>query len=205
MLAITQHGAEAHFVRPDGVMRSSIIRAIPGFQPVENAQGVALRFTQPHYFATTLSGAGLGGIPLWQRVRLAIQSAIARKQAVAVMRRAAAVNGLGGYGFRGSDVPYEIATALPSVSGPGRYGFINANEQMAHIAMRITAGIAPDGLVPGVAQTQMQAAAAVAPNYAAEPARLASMVDNYVTGDVANAAYARAMNFFNRIRMWWFG
>lgn len=213
MLAlVTQHGAESHFVRPDGVTRSSILQAIPGFNPVANAQGVALRFTQPHYFAMTVPDAGGGvsglgglafaGIPLWQRVRLKIQSAIARSRATAVMRRAA-MNGLGGFG--NSDVPYEAITSLPNAFGPGSYGLAPANEQMAMVAMRISAGLPPQEIMPDVAQSKYQAAGAIAPNYAQIPSQMAAMVQNYAPPLVASAAYQRGIDFFTRLRTWWYG
>lgn len=214
MLALVpQHGAESHFVRPDGVTRSSILQAIPGFAPVENAQGVALRFTQPHYFALTvpsnggavsgLAGFAAGGIPLWQRIRLSVQAAFARARATAVMRRAA-LHGLGGFG--NSDVPYEAVTSLPNAFSPGQYGIRSANDQMSMVAMRITAGLPPQVTMPAVAQSHYQAAAAIAPNYAAMPAQLAARAQAYVPqGIVSSAAMHRALDFFTRLRTWWYG
>lgn len=208
MLTISQHGAESHFVRPDGVTRTSVLQAIPGYQPVQNAQGVALRFTQPHYFSTALSGA-LGGVPLWQRVRLKVQAAFARSRAAAVMRRAGMVNGLGqayGYGHgQSTDVPYEASIALPSTRGPGNYGVLQANEQMAHVAMRITAGLGPTSIMPDVAESKYAAAMRVAPDVTAQPNALALMVTRYAPNQVAQAGYGRAIGFFNRMRTWWYG
>lgn len=204
MLTITKHGAEAHFVRPDGVMRTSVLQAIPGYHPAQNAQGVALRFTQPHYFSTTLSGALGAGIPLLQRIALKVRSAVARRRALAVMRRAGAVSGLGGL-FGNTDIPYEAVIALPTVHGPGKYGHINANEQMAHVAMRITAGLPPQATMPDVAEAKMAAAARIAPNYAAMPSELAARVAAYAPPQVAMAAYKRGIGWFNRVRMWWYG
>jgi len=65
-----KHGAERHFVRPDAVHRSSILQAIPGYQPVSNAHQVAARFTAAPYFATfhqpamsaPVSGLGEAGL-----------------------------------------------------------------------------------------------------------------------------------------------
>ena len=214
MLALVpQHGAESHFVRPDRVMRTSVPSAIPGFDPVANAHGVALRFTQPHYTALNVSDSGgavsglagfaAAGLPLWQRIRLKIASAIARQRAIAVMRRAALNGGLAGFGS--SDVPYEAVTSLPNAFGPGKYGIAPAHEQMALVAMRITSGLPPQATMPDVAQSQFQAAAAIAPNYAAIPAEKAAMVANYAPTYVAQRAFARGIGFFNRLRMWWYG
>lgn len=47
-----KHDAERHFVRPDGVYSTSVLQAIPGFQPVSNAHQIAQRFTAAPYFAT---------------------------------------------------------------------------------------------------------------------------------------------------------
>lgn len=215
MLTISQHDAESHFVRPDGVTRTSVLQAIPSYQPVRDAQGVALRFTQPHYFSTALSGA-LAGVPLWQRIRLKVQGAFARNRAAAVMRRAGMVNGagLGAYGYGAAygyghgystDVPYESSIALPSTHGPGQYGLLQANEQMAHVAMRITAGLPPQATMPAVAESNYAAAMRVAPDVTARPAALARMVKNYAPHQVAQAGYGKAIGIFNRLRTWWYG
>lgn len=55
-----KHGAEQHYVRPDGVMRTSVVQAIPGFRPVSNAQAIAQRFTSlpgPTYCPTQVPAA----------------------------------------------------------------------------------------------------------------------------------------------------
>ncbi len=45
-MIITRHGGEAHYVRPDRVMRTGVLASIFGYQPGADVQRVAQAFTQ---------------------------------------------------------------------------------------------------------------------------------------------------------------
>jgi hypothetical protein len=66
MATIFRHGGEAHVMRPDGVMRSSIIRPFVGYNPQADVQAVAQAFTTGGPLATQLAGLGAPGpIATW--------------------------------------------------------------------------------------------------------------------------------------------
>lgn len=73
-MAFNKHGAEAHFVRPDRVGYTSVLQAIPGFRPVQNAQQIAWEFTAAPFYATgPYQFAGLGNaqkLTLGDRIRM---------------------------------------------------------------------------------------------------------------------------------------
>lgn len=99
---MAKHGAERHFVRPDGVYRTSVLQAIPGYQPVSNAQQVAARFTAAPYFATfhnpaaTPPVSGLAGYGLGRQ------------------RRARLIRGMDGLGYYLGD----DGTVTPAATSP---------------------------------------------------------------------------------------
>jgi hypothetical protein len=62
MSVVVRHGGGSHFMRPDGVMRSSIVQPMYGYQPQADMQAVAMAFTQGPPNAMNLSGPGLGGV-----------------------------------------------------------------------------------------------------------------------------------------------
>lgn len=181
-----------------------------------------------------LSGYGFGALPLWSRIKLAMSGYFARKKAARLMARAGAVSGwgLGGFGqlppgiARGepmmasdlppgitrrvpmlypTNVPYDPLVALQPTHGPGEYGVLAANTQMAEMALAIVAGLPPETTRPNVAEPQIEAAGRIAPNYAMIPSQQAAKVNDYASGRIAWAAYRRGIGFFNAVRMWWFG
>lgn len=57
-MLITRHGGESHYVRPDGVYRTSVLQSIYGYQPGADVQSVAQIFTQGPPMATMITDDG---------------------------------------------------------------------------------------------------------------------------------------------------
>ena len=202
---MAKHGAEMHFVRPDFVYRTSVLQAIPGYQPVSNAQEIAARFTSAPYFATTLSGLGQT-MPVWERIKLRWQAWRERTQAKRIAKQVAA---LAPTTARPPGQSY--ADALPPATYPAdqrQQQYSNRpGENMANVGLQITAGIVQTGddiMPPGVARTEFTAAGQIDPRTAAIPGQMASMMQSTVPPMVGDAAYKAAMARWNGLRqMWW--
>lgn len=71
MATVIRHGAGSHYMRPDGVMRSSILQPMMGYQPDADVQAVAMAFTQGPQLATIMNGglSGFRGPSLFQRIK----------------------------------------------------------------------------------------------------------------------------------------
>lgn len=83
-MVIIKHGGEAHVMRPDAVMRTSVIRPFVNYNPQADVQAVAQAFTTGGPLATTLGGLrGPGPIRRWWE---------------GVKARAALRRGMAGYG-----------------------------------------------------------------------------------------------------------
>jgi hypothetical protein len=85
MQVVERHGGSNHYVRPDGVYRTSVLQPIQGYQPNQDVQAVAASFTE-RPMSIPLSGLGgfLGAAPtvgLLQRAKSWIQSRMASKGA----------------------------------------------------------------------------------------------------------------------------
>lgn len=57
-MLITRHGGDSHYVRPDGVYRTSVLQSIFGYQPGVDVQSVAQAFTQGPPMATMITDDG---------------------------------------------------------------------------------------------------------------------------------------------------
>lgn len=205
---MAKHGAEMHFVRPDGVYRTSVLQAIPGYQPVSNAYEVSTRFTAAPYFATTLAGPS----PFWEKVKMRWAMMKAQWQANRVPGMTMQVAAMAQPTVQAAPQSPITAGLLPNV-GPSspesvKYGIGPANEMMANVGMRITAGLVQtgdDALPPQVAVPQLTAAQTIAPEAAMNVRQLARMVQNGVPGFVGQSAYQAAMERWNKQRsFWWY-
>lgn len=66
MAIVIRHGGESHVMRPDAVMRTSVIRPFVGYSPQADVMAVAQQFTTGGPLATTLGGLrGPGPIRRW--------------------------------------------------------------------------------------------------------------------------------------------
>jgi hypothetical protein len=70
-MIITRHGGSSHYMRPDAVYKTSVLRSMTGYVPQQDVMNVAMDFTQgPYLFmqgqmpATGMGVAGLGRAPL---------------------------------------------------------------------------------------------------------------------------------------------
>lgn len=197
MATTEKHGAEMHFVRPDGVYRTSVLQAIPGYQPVSNAMEVAARFTAAPYFATALSGPGGSW---WENMKIRVQAWVASRQATKIQAMLARLSAMAPPGSMQPSTP-NVA-ALPPAKGGGAYG-VGPSDPMATVGMQITAGIVKSGddiNPPGVMAPELPTAQGLAPNVANVPADMAAMVHGLVPGQVSSAAITAAMNRFYRLR-----
>lgn len=200
-----RHGAEMHFVRPDAVYRTSVLQAIPGYQPVSNAHQVAARFTAAPYFATTLQGLN-EALPLWDRIRFRVRAWMDRMQAKQAIRQSAAVAAMA----QPVRAPASQAIAALPPIGPNspqatNYG-ASPKETMMNAAYQITAQAASAGnsvAPPSVAEPEFDAAGRISPKYFAMPGRLAAMSQAGVPSFVADQAYRASMNKWNGVRQWW--
>jgi hypothetical protein len=201
-----KHGAEMHFVRPDFVHRTSVLQAIPGYQPVSNAYEIAQRFTAAPYFATALNGSFYGNLPFWEKMRIHWAAMKAKWQAKRVPAMTAAVAATAPPVMPAAP-PSAVPAGLPS-AGQTQYGVGPANAAMANVGMRITAGLVQtgdDAMPPSVAVPQNDAAQQIAPQTAADVRQLAMMVQEGVPGYVGQSAYQAALDRWNRQRsMWWY-
>lgn len=208
-LITMKHGAEFHFVRPDGVYRTSVLQAIPGYQPVSNAQGVAARFTAAPYFATTLSGlrGPFGeGLTWWDQIKIRWAAFVERMRAAraqAMLKKVAATSTVPGPNPAG---PPTAVAALPPAQGDGQYGVGPANEAMAKVGAAITAGLVrsgDDALPPAVAQSQWAAGTRIAPSYTDMVQHMAAMAERGQPPFIGQRAYQSAYNRFRAQRTWW--
>jgi hypothetical protein len=74
--AVPRHGGGSHFMRPDRVMRTSVLSPMVGYNPGQDVQMVANAFTTGPQSGMTLSGPGVYrpvlrglGAPLFPRLR----------------------------------------------------------------------------------------------------------------------------------------
>lgn len=93
MAQIVRHGGEAHVMRPDGVMRSSIIQPMFGFNPGVDVMANANAFTMPPMGLAGPGLPGFGGLGPLQRMKLRMQAWWARTRANKFM--SVGVSGLG--------------------------------------------------------------------------------------------------------------
>ena len=70
-MIITRHGGSSHYMRPDAVYKTSVLRSMTGYIPQQDVMNVAMDFTQgPYLFmqgqmpAQGMGVAGLGRAPL---------------------------------------------------------------------------------------------------------------------------------------------
>lgn len=182
-----RHGEELHVIRPDGVYITSVLTAIPGFQPVQNAQDVAARFTaiwQPRV-QDALKGAGLGErapglverFRLW-RYKRKFQKAIAKR----------GVHGLYGLGdITRGDPPF--ATSVPVGQG-----YQPAFQRQEEVALQLTTQRLGPSALPPVLNPAMSAAAQITPVAYAPEALSQQLVADRVGGMVG--ARANSMGVF---------
>ncbi len=116
MSIVIRHGAGSHFVRPDGVYRTSVLQSVGGYQPQADVQAVATAFTSP------FGPNGLTGLSSWW------ESLKAKWAARKFLR---GMNGLGGPGVPGvpawaqaNQIAPQIQTQMQMLAmlAPGRGG-----------------------------------------------------------------------------------
>lgn len=200
---MAKHGAEMHFVRPDFVHRTSVLQAIPGYQPVSNAYEVAARFTAAPYFATTLSG----NVDIVTRFKLWWLNVKARWQAKRVPAAAQAVAALAPPVASYGD---QVQPGLPN-SGEfspesTQYGVGPAHQAMSNIGLMITQGAVQAGSAvspPSIAITQQGYAKKIDPDMYLRPGEYAAMIQAGVPSVISDRAIKAAMNRWNGQRNWW--
>lgn len=89
MADLIRHGGNAHFVRPDRVIRTGVLSPLVGYQPAADVNSVAMMFTQGPARGMMLSG--LRGPGPLQRLGLRIKAWVAQRKAARFMQ----VSGLG--------------------------------------------------------------------------------------------------------------
>lgn len=215
-----KHGAEMHFVRPDFVHRTSVLQAIPGYQPVSNAQAVAARFTAAPYFATFMNpqANGLGAHAAYAylpglrgnedivtKVKVWWANVKAKWMAKRVPAMAANISSMQNV----PAAPQAFNPGLPNVRSDNpeayRYG-AGPTEQMAQVGLKITQGLVQtgeDALPPSIAVPENDAAGQLAPDAAARFIQITRMVENNVPGFVGRSAYEASVNRWNGLRSWW--
>jgi hypothetical protein len=207
-MTMKKHGAEAHFVRPDGVYRTSVLQAIPGYQPVSNAYNVAARFTTGPYFAMQLNGLSDAQLTPMQKIRLRWEAWKARMHARRVGALTARVAASTNMPTKppGMDVA-AIPTAAANAPIAVDYGAAPARENMAKVGAQITAGLIQNGEqalpAPPMAQTEFERANLIDPNMAAVPGQMAAMMQAGVPVFVGDQAYQAAMARWQGMRNWW--
>lgn len=212
---MAKHGAELHFIRPDAVHRSSVLQAIPGFQPVSNAHNITARFTAVPQFTTAmeLNGYGLRGVygyglgvprpSLLDRLRARWAEVVARIRAKQTMRLLPAPVAVAPVAAPRPLSPGQMA---PS-SGAGQYGVGPAKENMAKVGAMITAGSVrsgEDAMPPGVARPPLTAGVQIAPGAFDQFAQLAQMVRRGQPAFVGQSAYEAAAQRWVAARRAWF-
>lgn len=192
-MALNKHGAEAHFVRPDRVGYTSVLQAIPGYQPVQNAQEVAWRFVGAPFYSTgpgTFAGAfGAPKMSLRDRLRMFFFKFKVRQQQRAIAKVAA------------------LPAPQPNVPAVAESTPAQANVTRDAAALAITAGIVQSGsqLVPaGVVRPEVVAGSRISYSTAVgEPfgfsSLITSQVQNPYIGQLA-AESAWHKFFFQRTR-----
>lgn len=81
MATVFRHGGEAHVVRPDRVMRTSVLSPIVGYQPNADVMAVAQAFTQGPPSGTMLQGLGALNFGPIKRLGLRIKAWFASAKA----------------------------------------------------------------------------------------------------------------------------
>ncbi len=204
-----------HFVRPDGAYRTSVLQAIPGYQPVSNAQSVAARFTSAPYFATVMPQgtpsspmAGFGAhtayhyLPGFQGTPDFVTKAKmwwANMKAKFMAHKVPAMVAQMAQMQTTPDAPQTSYGTLPNAQANSPQVATNAgapSAAMAQVALQITQG--------STAVPQNDAAAQIAPDYAMNFTKITRMMENGVPGFVGRSAYDASINRWNGLRsMWW--
>lgn len=185
------HGDEAHTLRPDGVMKTGVVRSTRGFSPSANAYAVGQRFAQADQLA--------GPRDWWARLK-----AWARKRPgmTAAPAAAAAPDAIQSNAL----LPASPGASLPpSTAAPGYPGQSPHATQMAAMATFVMSGFHPS-FVPGVVRGRQEAAAQVTAGtrVTMKPAMLAYGATRYADGRVGQAAWQAAVQRFyamNRSRI----
>jgi hypothetical protein len=113
MTTVVRHGGEAHNMRPDRVMRTSVIAPFVGYNPGVDVMNVAASFTMP---PAGLAGYGFGdGLGPFQKLRLRMKSWWNQKRAQAFMNTHG-VSGFHGYGGLGTPSPGPAPTMISTVA-----------------------------------------------------------------------------------------
>lgn len=81
MQTITRHGGASHFVRPDGIYRTSVLQPAIGYDPNADVQSVAASFTQYPMDLQTNGLGNLRGIGFIDRLRLQFATWKAKRMA----------------------------------------------------------------------------------------------------------------------------
>lgn len=81
MTQVFRHGGEVHVVRPDRVMRTSVLSPIVGYQPNADVMAVAQAFTQGPPSGTMLQGLGALDFGPIKRLGLRIKAWFAQAKA----------------------------------------------------------------------------------------------------------------------------
>jgi hypothetical protein len=145
---MAKHDMEMHLVRPDFVGRTSVLQAIPGFSPVENAMEVAQRFVAyPYYVPGSMFagvhpfGATATKMSLRDRFRMAIYRMKLRFQAKRANVIAAKIAALPA-ALPAAPMAVTPVPAVPPVTASGLAPAAAGKEQAA---LMLTAGIATRG------------------------------------------------------------
>lgn len=189
---ITIHGDEGHLIRPDGVYRTSVIRSTGnGYQPYQNAQAVAQRFAA----SDQLRDAPLSA---WQKFRIWLASRGTGKATAAIYAAANQSPAQPAPLTSNALVPATPGASLPpSTAAPQYSGQSPDATQMAAMGTYISSGFHPSYL-PGVVENKQQAGARVTAGTRVTemPAELASLVEDYASGRVGQAAFKAAVQRF---------
>lgn len=189
-----KHGAELHLVRPDRVAYTSVLQAIPGYLPVQNAYDVSQRFVTAPYYATgpgSFAGPGLMGLgrlgkaslkDRWRMFVYRIKARAANRRAQKSVAQVAAL-----------PAPASVA---PPVTGQGTE---IALRNQAQAALMLTAGMAASGdniMPPAVVEPEIKAGTQISYSSAEAPFRLASLPLQWIPNQRAvepfvNRAYAQ--------------
>lgn len=180
-----RHGEELHLIRPDAVMYTGVLTAIPGYQPVMNAQEVAARFTaiwQPRVQDALQSG-GFGDRPVGVIERIKLWAA---KQRMKAALRRSGMSGL--YGD-------QTSMAIPTANAPQ----FNRQEQAA-LAISMRAVTQGAKVFPPVLNPAASAAAAMTPIAYAPVALSRHLIDDRIGGMVGARAQAADMYPFTSVQ-----
>jgi len=175
------HGDEQHAIRPDGVMRTGVVRATGSFSPSANAYAVTQRFAASGHL-------GAARPSMWARLKFWLKSRPAPRGGRAIAPMTPVVSN--------AEFPSAPGNSLPaSTAAPGYSGQSPDARQFSAMATYITSGFHPS-LVPSVVEGPEQAAARLAPHKGAHPAALAAGVMHYAGDRVGQAAWQAAVRRF---------